>query len=75
MAGLALQSQHALLQAWAEWLESCVGKKDLGVLADRKLNVSQHHAPVAKKADGILACIRNSAVSRSGGGRIVPLSS
>ncbi|KAK4820059.1 LOW QUALITY PROTEIN: hypothetical protein QYF61_019001 [Mycteria americana] len=35
-----------------EWLESCLAEKDLGML-------------VAKKANGILACIKNSVTSRS----------
>ena len=48
-------------------LESSVGERDLGVLVDSRVAVSQHCAAVAKNASGILECIGRGAVNRARG--------
>jgi len=57
-----------------EWIDSNPDKKDLGVLVDEKLSMTQPCVLTAQKADCILDCIQSSVASRSREG-ILPLCS
>lgn len=46
-----------------DWLESNLTEKGLGLLVDTKLNMNQQHVLAAKKANGILSCIRKGVAS------------
>jgi len=54
--------QHKL---GADLLESSSAERDLGVLVDNRLTMSQQCALIARKVHGILGCIKRSVASRS----------
>lgn len=49
----------------SDLLERISAEQDVGVLVDNKLAMSQQLALVAKKASGILGCVKKKVASRS----------
>jgi len=57
-----------------ERTESSPAEKDLGILVDKKLDMSHQHTLAAQKGNCILGCIKSSVASRAREG-ILPLCS
>jgi len=59
-----LGQSQARIQAGGEWIESSPVEKDLGVLVDGKLSMTQQCVLTAWKGGRILRCVKSSKASR-----------
>lgn len=59
---LPLCRNNSMLEA--NWLESSSTEKDVEILGDHKLSLSQQRILVVKKSNRLLGCIRNSVANR-----------
>lgn len=61
---LGTHNPQTQLRLWATWLDSSIMKRDLGVLVEKRLNMSEQSSVVAKQANRMLSCINKGIVSR-----------
>lgn len=58
------KTRHTRYKIDSSWLSSMIYKKDLGVVVNHRLNMSQQRAAVGRRANVVLACIKRGIISR-----------